>query len=37
MQDLLNADVIVVDEAHCLKTFRSISDKKAKLLGLIAD
>lgn len=37
MENLLNADVIVVDEAHCLKTFRSISDKKAKILDLLEE
>lgn len=37
MKDLLHADVIVVDEVHCLKTFRSISEEKAKMLDLLEE
>lgn len=35
MRDMMAADVIVIDEAHCQKTFRAINEEKAKILDLL--
>jgi hypothetical protein len=35
MREMYDADVIVVDEAHCLKTFRAINEDKAKVLDIL--
>ena len=36
-EDLKNADIIVVDECHCLKTMQGISDGKKKTLQVVED